>query len=218
MRKTPVVIWGASGHALVVSNMVSLGGRYEIAGFLDDVNPGRKGEIFAGRPILGGCEALSLLKEKGIRQVALGFGHCSARVDVASLLKKNNFQILTLIHPDAVISNGVTIGEGTVVLAGVVIDPSCNVGRYTIINNSAVICHGSRIDDGVHLCPGVRISGNVHVGLCSWIGIGSCIGERVHIGARSYIGAGSVVTKDIPPGFLAHGNPAKAVRRITKAF
>lgn len=218
MRKKAVVIWGASGHALVVSNIISLCGQYEIVGFLDDMNPDRKGEIFDEKPIFGGVEALSLLKKKGIRYVALGFGHCSARIAAASLLKKNDFQIITLIHPDAVISNSATIGEGTVVSAGVVIDPACKVGRYAIINNSATICHGSTIDDGVHICPGVSIGGNVHVGLCCWVGIGSCIIDHVRIGERSYIGAGSVVTKDIPAGLLAHGNPAQVIRKIRKVF
>ena len=218
MTKTPIVIWGASGHALVVSNIANLCGQYEIVGFVDEVNPGRKGELFAGKRILGGCEVMSLLKQERIQHVLLGFGHCSRRVSLAGLLKRNDFQILTLVHPDAVISDKDAIGEGTVVLAGVIIDPGCKIGRYAIINNSSVICHDSIVDDGVHICPGVSIGGNVHIGLCSWIGIGSCIIERVDIGPRSYIGAGSVVIKDIPADSLAYGNPARVKRGITTAF
>jgi acetyltransferase EpsM len=218
MRKKAVVIWGDSGHSLVVSNIISLCGQYEIVGFLDNMNPDRKGEIFDEKTIFGGVEELSLLKQKGIGHVALGFGHCSARIAAASLLKKNDFQILTLIHPEAVISNSATIGEGTVVSAGVVIDPACKVGRYAIINNSATICHGSTIDDGVHISPGVSIGGNVHVGLCCWVGIGSCIIDHVRIGERSYIGAGSVVAKDIPAGVVAYGNPAKIKHKVTRPF
>jgi UDP-N-acetylbacillosamine N-acetyltransferase len=218
MAKTPIVVWGASGHALVVSIIASLCGQYEIVGFIDDVNPARKGEMFAGRPILGGNEALPELKQKGIQHIALGFGHCLARVETARLISRNDFELVTLMHRDAVIADSSTIGKGTIVSAGVIIDPECIIGRYAIINNSAIISHGSRIDDGAHVCPGVSIGGKVSVGFCSWIGIGSCIVDRVHIGARSYIGAGSVVTKDIPGGFLAYGNPAEVVRRVTDAF
>ena len=59
--KTPIAIWGASGHALAVSNAVSLCGQYDIIGYLDNLNPNRKGEIFNGKPVLGGLEALAAL-------------------------------------------------------------------------------------------------------------------------------------------------------------
>ena len=47
-------------------------------GIINDVISNKKGEIFSGKFILGGREALSLLKQKGIQHIALGFGHCSA--------------------------------------------------------------------------------------------------------------------------------------------
>jgi len=218
MAKPPIAIWGASGHALVVSDIVKLRGQYEIGGFIDDVNINRKGETFADKPIWTGGEVFSLLKQKGIEHVVLGFGHCSGRVDVADRLKRNGFRVLTVIHPDAVISSNVTIGEGTIVMAGVIIDPGCKIGRYAVINNSAIISHGSTIDDGVHICPGVSLGGNVHVEPCSWIGIGSCVTEDLCVGARSYVGAGSVVIRDIPSDSLAYGNPARVKGKITTSF
>ena len=41
--------------------------------------------------------------------------------------------------------------------------------------------------------------------------------DEIHIGNNVVIGAGSVVTKDIPDGYLAYGNPCKPVRPITEA-
>jgi acetyltransferase-like isoleucine patch superfamily enzyme len=46
------------------------------------------------------------------------------------------------------------------------------------------------------------------------IGINSCILPRVIIGEFSVIGAGSVVTKDIPAGMVAYGNPAQVVCEV----
>jgi acetyltransferase EpsM len=218
MIRIPIVIWGTSGHSLVVSNIVRLRGQYEIAGYLDDVHSSRKGTILADKPILGGYDALPVLKKNGIQHVALAFGHCSARVRVAAFLKKNDFEIVTLIHPDAVIAESATVGEGTVISAGVIIDPGCKVGKYTIVNNAAVICHGSTIGNGVHICPSVSIGGDVFINSGCWVGIGSCIVQRIHVGERSYIGAGSVVTKDLPEGILAYGNPARIIRSIKIDF
>lgn len=218
MQKTPIAIWGASGHALVVSNIANLCEQYEVIGYLDDINPNRKGEIFNGKPILGGLEVLAELHQQGINHIALGFGHCKARVKLAEMLKKNNFHIITLIHPTAVVAENTDIDEGAIISGCVVIDPGCKIGRYVIVNNGTLICHGSTIGDGVHLCPGVSIGGNVTVGVCSWVGIGSCIIDNVNIGDSSYIGAGSVVVKDIPKGVLAYGDPARVIRSIDEEF
>jgi FlaA1/EpsC-like NDP-sugar epimerase len=56
--KTPIVIWGAGGHATVVTEILEMSGRWSIVGYLDEVNPGRWGTTFDGYPILGGREAL----------------------------------------------------------------------------------------------------------------------------------------------------------------
>lgn len=58
---------------------------------------------------------------------------------------------------------------------------------------------------------GVSIGNNV------WIACNTVIIDGVHIGDNAVIGAGSVVTKDIPAGYLAYGNPCRAVRPITEA-
>lgn len=201
-----------------MSNTASLCGQYEIIGYLDNINPNRKGEIFNGKPVLGELEALAALNKQGVNHIALGFGHCRARVELAGMLKKNNFHIITLIHPTAVVADSTDIGEGTIISAGVVIDPRCKIGRYVIINNGTLICHGSTIGDGAHICPGVSLGGDVTVGACSWIGIGSCIVDHVNIGDGSLIGAGSVFVKDIPKSVLAYGNPARVIRSIDEEY
>jgi maltose O-acetyltransferase len=56
----------------------------------------------------------------------------------------------------------------------------------------------------------------VEIGDDVWIGGGAIICPGVRIGARSVIGAGSVVTRDIPDGVFAAGNPCRVVREISK--
>lgn len=56
----------------------------------------------------------------------------------------------------------------------------------------------------------------VHIGKNCWIGAGAIILPGVTIGDGTVIGAGSVVTKDIPPGVVAVGNPCRVLRAISE--
>ena len=169
-ERTKVVVWGASGHAIVVAGILDLLAEYELVGFLDDVNPQRQGEVFCGRRILGGREQLTLLKEEKVVHVALGFGQCSGRLEIGSFLEESGTTILTLVHPSAVIGPGVRIGEGSVVQAGVVLDPNSEIGKHVILNKKASVSHGAMIEDGVHICPGANLASDVQVGRGSWGG------------------------------------------------
>lgn len=212
-----VLISGASGHAMVVADILRLCGM-RVVGFLDDVNPERKGEDFFGGSILGGREELPSLLDRDIRHIALGFGHCAARVRTAEILREMGFELVTAVHPAAVIAEDCLLGEGSVVCAGAVIAPGCTIGDCVIINTSASVDHECSIGDGAHISPGVRLAGKVRVGTGSWLGIGSCVADRISIGDRVIVGAGAVVVGNIPDGVLAYGVPARPVRPIEEEF
>ena len=55
----------------------------------------------------------------------------------------------------------------------------------------------------------------IEIGSGTWIASNVVVGPGVRIGKNCVIGMGSVVTKDIPDGYLAYGNPCRAIRKIT---
>lgn len=213
--KKKLVIWGASGHALVVADIIRLQGVYEIVGFLDDVNPNRHDTEFCGATILGGQEQLEVLKQKGIKYLIFGFGYCKARLRLSVLVRAKGFRLATAVHPLAVVAEDVSVGSGTVIVAGAVLNPGSKIGDNVIINTCASVDHECIIAEGVHIGPGVHIGGKVIIERETWIGIGVTIKEHIRIGAQSIIGAGSVVLDDIPENVLAYGVPAKVIERIT---
>jgi len=208
-----LVIWGTSGHAKVVADVVRLVGKREIAGFLDDWNPHLYGSDFCGAKVLGGREQMERLYREGIRQLVFGFGKCHARLELSAVAKSAGFSLATVIHPRATIANDVLIGPGTVVAAGAVINPGASVGENVIINTLALVGHDCVVEDGAHVSSGARLAGYVRVGRAAWVGIGSTVAERKHIGAGAKIGAGAVVVSDIPEYVLAYGTPAKIIRK-----
>jgi maltose O-acetyltransferase len=56
----------------------------------------------------------------------------------------------------------------------------------------------------------------IEIGSDVWVGGGAIICPGVRIGSRTVIGAGSVVTRDIPEGVFAAGNPCRVIREITE--
>jgi UDP-N-acetylbacillosamine N-acetyltransferase len=211
-RRKPLLIWGASGHALVVADIIRLNSDYSLVGFIDDT-PTAATE-FCGLPVF---PSLSLAVEStGAAEVIFGFGNCKARMDLEKQVRTRGLSLATAIHPSAVIASDAVIGAGTVIAALAVINPSVHLGTNVIVNTAASVDHESIVEDAAHVCPGVRLAGRVHIGLAAFIGIGSSVRDRVHIGDGAVIGAGSVVVSDIPAGVLAYGNPARVKSKAAK--
>jgi acetyltransferase EpsM len=189
-------------------------GCFEVIGFLDDIDPAQRPIPYGGKKVLGGREALGDLRRAGVREIALGFGDCAARLSVGRFIRKEGFPVATIVHVFSSVSSTAVIGEGSVVLSGARVDPACVVGKFCIINNNSAVCHGTVIGDGAHICPGANIASNATIGRGVWIGIGATVIGNLTIGAGSFIGAGAVVVEDIPAGVLAYGSPARVVRSL----
>jgi UDP-N-acetylbacillosamine N-acetyltransferase len=212
MKQKPLLIFGAGGHAKVVADLAQKCGR-EIVGFIDDVDSKRAGEKFFGGKILGGMDAINRVRDSHTYlEVIVAVGECKARVRIASALQKIGLPLATLLHPAAVSAADVKIGNGTVVVAGAILNAGSTIGDNVIINTGASVDHDCSIGNGIHIGPGARLGGNVAIGDESWIGIGAIIKDRVSIGASCVIGAGALVLKNVPDNTVAYGSPATAAR------
>lgn len=98
----------------------------------------------------------------------------------------------------------------------VVDDTDVYIGDWVMIAPNVTIATA-----GHPVCPELReppyqFNLPVHIGNRVWIGAGSIILPGVTIGDDTVIGAGSVVTKDIPSGVVAVGNPCRPLRPVTE--
>ena len=210
---TKIVIWGAAGHAKVVADILRQT-EFDVVGFLDDTNPDRRGESFCEATVLGDANQLQKIYESGVRKAIVAFGDNMRRLAVGELLEERGFELITAIHPSAVIAPDSVVGSGSVVVAGVVVSPAAVIGRGAILNTAATVGHDCTIADGAHIGPGVHIAGHVRVGRGAWIGIGATIIDRKRIGAWSIVGAGAVVIEDVPDRVLVAGVPARIVKSV----
>ena len=103
--------------------------------------------------------------------IAIGNNHVRQKLSIE--LSFSNFIILK--HPSAIIGNDVQIGIGTVIMAGVIIQPGTKIGKHCIINTGACIDHDVVIQDFVHIAPRCSIAGGVEIGEGTFLGIGTIV-------------------------------------------
>ena len=212
MNRSPIVIWGASGHARVVIEIVKLANEFTVVGLIDDHNPDRAGELFAGHPILGGQEQLPILREKGVENLIVAIGINEARLRLGRLATEHGFYLTSAVHPAAIVAHDTVIGPGTVIKALAAIDPDVVIGKQAIIGSGASVGHGCRIGRATRLSGGVHIAGETRIGDLTSIASGASIRDRITIGDRCLVGVGAVVVGDLPAGVVAYGNPARIIR------
>jgi sugar O-acyltransferase (sialic acid O-acetyltransferase NeuD family) len=152
------------------------------------------------------------LVAQGIRHVILAFGDNASRRRMAADVVASGFVLGRAVHPRATVAADVRIGDGTVVMAGAVLNPNATLGESVIINTCASVDHGCVLGNAVHLSPGAHLAGTVRVGDESWIGLGAVVLEGRSVGDRTIVGAGAVVTRDLPADVVAYGVPAKVIR------
>ena len=200
-----LAILGASGHGKVVAEIAELSG-WEKIQFFDDAWPGvgQNGPW----PVLGKTNDL-IHKIREYDSAIVAIGDNDIRYEKSLFLISKGFKLATLIHPAAIISQYTNISQGSVVMAGVVINPFTEFGTACIINTSATIDHDCIIDNAVHISPGVNLAGAVKVDAFSWIGIGATVKQCVQIGRNVVIGAGATVINDVNDDFIVVGTPAK---------
>src|SRR5205823_11150164 len=139
-----------------------------------------------------------------------------------------------VFHPELVNLYGCTIGEGVRIGTFVEVQKNAVIGARCKIQSHTFICEGVAIEDEVFVGHGVLFINDpeprataaarlqtesdwrvIPTRVCrgASIGSGAVILAGVTIGAGALIGAGAVVTRDVEPGAVVVGNPARVLRK-----
>lgn len=197
-----VIVIGAGGHGKVIADIVISNGN-TVKGFLDDSDD-VQGRTVLGFPVLG---KLSDYKKYSDCEFVIAVGNPKIRKKIAESIDVNWH---TAIHPRAVVSKlDTSVGEGTVIMANAVINPSAKTGKHCIINTGAVVEHDNILGDYVHISPNATLAGMVTVGDSTHIGAGACVKNNIRISDGCTVGAGAVVVRDITQSGIYVGVPAK---------
>lgn len=188
-----VVIIGASGHAKVIADIVK-SSKDEIVGFLDDNIDIQGNVIFEDKIVLGTSKKEDIEKYKD-NYFIIGIGSNEVRKLISK--KYPSLKWYTAIHPSSIIGSNVEIGEGSVLMAGTVINTGTKVGKHCIINTCSSVDHDNILENYVHISPGTHLAGTVKVMEGTWICAGVTVINNITIAKNNIIGAGATVVRNI---------------------
>lgn len=213
---TNLVIWGATGQAVVLEELISHSAVRLLAVFdnnADLQSPFADVPLFIGEP---GFEEWRLAAAGRPVQfaVAIGGKHGLARMERHRYLIQHGLTPRRLIHYSSFVAANAQLGEGCQVLPNATVCARSNLGAQVIVNSSASVDHECRLGDGVHIGPGATLAGAVTIEDYAFVGAGATVLPRITIGAHSIVGAGAVVTADVPSNTVVTGVPAKATGSV----
>lgn len=184
----------------------------EPVGFVDDA-PELAGTTVDGLPVLGPIEVLeTMLRRRQAAEVIIATGRpggTSSRRVLSDRLRRFGATFATVVHPAASLAVGTQVGEGSILLAGVVTTAPITIGRHIVAMPHVVFTHDDVIGDFTMFATRASLAGAVLVEDGAYVGAGALVRENVTIGARATVGMGAVVLRDVPSDEVWVGNPAR---------
>jgi sugar O-acyltransferase (sialic acid O-acetyltransferase NeuD family) len=203
MHSEPIWIYGAGGFGREVWMLAQTAkSALYIAGFIDDNSAI---ETLYNLPVRRN------LKPNQTAVIAIADTQIRKKI-----VSENKFNPVSIISKEVDLSY-TQLGEGCIICKGSYLTVDVVLGNHVIINLGSTIGHDTKIGNFVSIMPGVHISGNVTLEEGVLLGTGAVILPGVKIGAWSKIGAGAVVTKDVPPGSVMVGTPARCIKKVNYA-
>jgi sugar O-acyltransferase (sialic acid O-acetyltransferase NeuD family) len=193
MSKPRLILIGAGGHAHACIDVLEEQGRFQIAGLVgisDEI-----GTYRLGYPVIGSDDNLPHLAEK-YHYALITIGQIRSpetRVHLYNLVSSLGFELPVVVSPYAHVSRHATIGAGTIVMHGAIVNAGAKVGVNCIINTRALLEHDTLVQDHCHISTGAIINGSVQVGTGSLIGSCSVAKEGISLGKRCVVGMGLTV-------------------------
>lgn len=200
------LVLGAGGHARVCVEVLRETGCV-VVGAVDRSLREAPG---LGVPILGCDDDLEMIADRQhADRICVAIGDNTVRRRWSERLVASGRALQSVVSPHAVISGSVGLGSGVQILPAAVLNAGTEIGDGVIVNTNASVDHDCRVGSYSHIAPGSAIGGGVRIGDGVLVGLGTRILPNLSVGDGAVVGAGAVVTRDVGPGVVVVGIPAR---------
>lgn len=203
-----VVVVGGSDQGRQTIDVLEAAGVHQVVGVLDTWLP--VGTQVAGHEVVA-PDALTALGVDGFI-AAMGDNAVRAAAVARTRADHPELELISAIHPAAVVARDAILGTGATLMAGAVVSNGCVVGDGVLMGTNSSIDHDNTVGAFASLAPGATTGGNVRIGDGTAVGLGAKVIHQVAIGSHVVIGAGAVVLRDLGDGVVAYGVPAVVAR------
>lgn len=200
MNKPRIILVGAGGHARSCIDVIEQEARFVIAGLVGTAE--EVGSTVLGHDVMGcDTELLELARATGRALIAIGqIRSAQLRESVFDRLEADGCELPVIVSPKGYVSRHASIGAGSIVMHGAIVNSGAVIGRNCIINSQALVEHDAVVGDHCHIATGAILNGGVKVGARSFVGSGSSIRQGIVVGERCLVGMGQRVVCDCPDG------------------
>lgn len=212
---TELVVVGAGGfgrEVLDVVDAVNLSADaplWSVTGVVDDHPSDQNLERLQSRGVRYLGPSSAVLGWGTPTHYVVGVGSPHARRAISMAFDAAGFTAATLIHPSVTFGHDVEIGSGSVICAGVRLTTNISLGRHVHLNLNSTVGHDSRVGDFTSANPLSSISGDCVIEDEVLIGVGGVVLNGLTVGRGSTVGGSACVVKDVLPGVVVKGIPAR---------
>jgi sugar O-acyltransferase (sialic acid O-acetyltransferase NeuD family) len=207
-----LIVYGAGEFGSLIANVISHYDDYQICAYGDD-DISYKDHFIDDLPIFNENELLKFVKTNKIKFAISSIGNNFARAKKYKSLKSVGLEMISIIHPQALIDTKVTYGENVIIEMGTAIHTHSIIGNNVFLGGDALIGHHNHIGNHVLVGGNVSFGGSVIVEDYVSIGVGASIKPGVTLGKGSVVGVGAAVIKDVEPNTTVVGVPAKPLKK-----
>ena len=205
-----LIVYGAGEFGSLIANVLSYHDDLQIVAYGDD-DPQKSADHIDGTPVFGQEDLLDFAKQNNIKLAITAIGNNNVRAEKFNLLKNTGFQMISIVHPQALIDTKVSYGDNVIIEMGTAIHTHSTIGNNVFLGGEALIGHHNTIGNHVLVGGNVSFGGSVVVEDYVSLGVGASIKPGIRLGKGSVIGVGAAVIKDVEPGTTVVGVPAKPI-------
>jgi sugar O-acyltransferase (sialic acid O-acetyltransferase NeuD family) len=214
-----ILLIGNAVTAQILYSYIRPDPRYKIVALaVDDAylsNGGIEGVPSVGLSLM----QVSFPPEKYRLMMAIGYSNLNkTRESLFLRLKGMGYAIETYVHPNACIYTDHSLGEGSVILPGAIIEPHVRVGANTMIWCNVTLAHHSVVSENCWIAAGTVISGQAKVLRNTFVGVNATVVNEVTVGEYNIVGAAALISKDTKPHSVHLARSAEPLRYSSEDY